>query len=494
MSSQQPDATDPLLTSPIDAAYGDEVELSSLESFPASDAPPWTLGTSHAGQRIERDSMGEIHVPSHALYGAQTQRAVENFRIGSYRLQPEFIRALGLIKACAAKANAELGTLPAELAKAIEQTANEIATGLHYNQFVVDVFQTGSGTSTNMNANEVIGRLAQAHPNDHVNRGQSSNDVFPTAIHVAAAMAIQQELLPALEFLHAALVAKGTDFWNVHKIGRTHLQDATPMRLGQEFSGYAQQMLASIERVRTALPGIYELPLGGTAVGTGVNAAPGFAARTIALISERTGLPFREARNHFEAQAAKDALVFLSGALKSCAIALTKIANDIRWLGSGPRAGLGELRLPELQPGSSIMPGKVNPVIAESVLMICAHVIGNDAAIAWAGASGTFELNTMMPLLAFTTLDSVELLAAGVRNFAERCVAGLEANQARTEELVERSLAMATPLVPEVGYDKAAEIAKEAHATGRTVREIARERSGLSEERIDEILSRAEGG
>ncbi|MEO8050360.1 MAG: class II fumarate hydratase [Acidobacteriota bacterium] len=438
--------------------------------------------------RSEHDSMGEVRVPADALYGAQTQRAVENFALGPQRFQRPLIRALGLVKACASRANADLGVLPRELASAIERAAEAIAQDAHYEQFVVNVFQTGSGTSTNMNANEVIARLANAHPNDDVNRGQSSNDVIPSAIHIAVAVEVQSGLIPALEQLGAALENRATAFWDVMKIGRTHLQDATPMRLGQEFSGYARQARSSAERLVAALDGIYELPLGGTAVGTGVNAPPGFAERTIALIAERTGLPFREARNHFEAQAAKDALSFLSGALKTCAVALTKIANDIRWLGSGPRGGLGEIRLLELQPGSSIMPGKVNPVIAESLLMICAQVMGHDAAITWACASGSFELNVMMPVIAYDLLDSIELLSAGVRNFTLRCVNGIEANRDKSGALVEQSLAMATALTPEIGYDRAAAIAKEAFATGRTVREVAIEKSGLSEQRITDLL------
>ncbi len=438
--------------------------------------------------RSEHDSMGEVRVPADALYGAQTQRAVENFALGPQRFQRPLIRALGLVKACASRANADLGVLPRELASAIERASEAIAQDAHYEQFVVNVFQTGSGTSTNMNANEVIARLANAHPSDDVNRGQSSNDVIPSAIHIAVAVEVQSGLIPALEQLGAALENRATAFWDVMKIGRTHLQDATPMRLGQEFSGYARQARSSAERLVAALDGIYELPLGGTAVGTGVNAPPGFAERTIALIAERTGLPFREARNHFEAQAAKDALSFLSGALKTCAVALTKIANDIRWLGSGPRGGLGEIRLPELQPGSSIMPGKVNPVIAESLLMICAQVMGHDAAITWACASGSFELNVMMPVIAYDLLDSIELLSAGVRNFTLRCVNGIEANRDKSGALVEQSLAMATALTPEIGYDRAAAIAKEAFATGRTVREVAIEKSGLSEQRITDLL------
>jgi len=438
--------------------------------------------------RIERDSMGEVRVPEDVLYGAQTQRAVENFAIGAQRFQPALIQAIALVKSCAAQANAELGVLSPELAAAIEKAADQIVEGTHYEQFVVDVFQTGSGTSTNMNANEVIARLANAHPNDHVNRSQSSNDVIPSAIHIAAAMEVSGQLVPALEILGKALEDRAAAFWDVMKIGRTHLQDATPMRLGQEFSGYAHQVLASRERLAAALDGLYELPLGGTAIGTGVNAPKGFAPRTISLIAQRTGLPFREARNHFEAQAAKDAVSFLSGALKTCAVALTKIANDIRWLGSGPRGGLGEIRLPELQPGSSIMPGKVNPVIAESLLMICAQVIGHDAAITWGCAAGNFELNVMMPVMAYDLLDSIELLNAGVRNFTLRCVKGIEANRHKAGALVEQSLALATPLATEIGYDLAALIAKEAFESGRTIREVAIEKSGLSEQKIAELL------
>jgi fumarate hydratase, class II len=423
--------------------------------------------------RIERDSMGEVRVPTEALYGAQTQRAVENFPGGNHRLQSAFIRALGLIKACAARANAELNELPADKALVIANAADRIVSGQYLDQFVVNVFQTGSGTSTNMNANEVIARLSNTHPNDDVNHGQSSNDVIPSAIHISAALEIVHSLLPALAALQNALETKADEFQDVAKIGRTHLQDATPMTLGQEFSGYAHQLKSSAERIAAALEGLYELPLGGTAIGTGVNAPPGFAARTIELLAHRAGLPLREARNHFEAQAAKDAILFMSGALRSYVIALTKIANDIRWLGSGPRCGIGELRLPDLQPGSSIMPGKVNPVIPESVLMVCAQVIGHDAAITWCCAGSNFELNTMMPLIAYDLLDSIELLAAASRNFAERCIAGLAANRERAAALIEQSLAMATLLVPKIGYDKAAAIAKEAFETGRTVREVA---------------------
>src|SRR5581483_1033952 len=433
-------------------------------------------------------TMGEMRVPAAALYGAQTARAIENFPISGVRFPRSFIRALGLIKSAAAKVNGRLGELPGDKAAAIEAAAEEVVEGRHDDQFVVDVFQTGSGTSTNMNANEVIGRLAGAHPNDHVNRGQSSNDVIPTAMHVAAAEQVNARLLPALRTLGQSLDRKAREFDDIVKIGRTHLQDAVPIRLGQEFSGYFRQVEAGAERIEAALQWIYELPLGGTAVGTGLNAPPGFAAAVIEAIASRTGLPFREARNHFEAQAARDGVAFLSGAMRNLALALTKIANDIRWLGSGPRCGIGELRLPAVQPGSSIMPGKVNPVIAESLLMVCAQVIGHDAAIAWCAAAGNFELNVMMPVMAWDLLDSIELLAAGAANFARRLVDGLEADRQRAEGFVEQSLAMATVLAPEIGYERAAALAKESYRTGRTIREVAREQSGLSEERLAELL------
>ncbi|HTM49974.1 MAG TPA: class II fumarate hydratase [Bryobacteraceae bacterium] len=442
-------------------------------------------------QRIERDSMGPVTLPAGALYGPQTQRAVQNFAVSGLRFPRSFIRALGLIKAAAARVNGESGDLPADTAAAVEAAALQVMQGDFDSQFVLDIFQTGSGTSTNMNANEVIGRLAGAHPNDHVNRGQSSNDVIPSAIHIAAAETAHQRLLPAMQRLRRALEAKAAGFHGIVKIGRTHLQDAVPMRLGQEFGGYARQVELSEARVEAALQGIYELPLGGSAVGTGLNSPPGFAPSVIRQISLRTGLPFVEARNHFEAQAARDAVAFLSGALRAYAIALTKIANDVRWLGSGPRCGLGELKLPELQPGSSIMPGKVNPVIAESVLMVCAQVIGYDAAIAWCAAAGNFELNVMMPVMAYDLLHSEELLAAASLNFAERLVDGLEADRERIGALVEGSLANATALAPLIGYDKAAAIVKEAYRSRRTVREVAREASGLTEAQLAEALDPA---
>ncbi len=432
--------------------------------------------------------MGEVRVPAEALYGAQTQRAVENFPISGLRFPRSFIRALGLIKSAAARVNGRLGELPSDLATEIEKAAEDVAKGQYDDQFVVDIFQTGSGTSTNMNANEVIGRLAHAHPNDHVNRGQSSNDVIPSAIHIAAGLSANEELLPAMEGLQASLRKKAEEFKSIIKIGRTHLQDAVPMLLGQEFSGYAAQVEQCARRIRAALEGLDELPLGGTAVGTGLNAIPGFAAATIAEIRTRTGLPFREAANHFEAQASRDAVSFLSGALKTYAVALTKIANDIRWLGSGPRCGLGELKLPETQPGSSIMPGKVNPVIPESLLMACAQVIGYDATITWCCAAGNFELNVMMPVMAYDLIESIELLAASSRNFDRRLIQGLEADAARASGYVEQSLAMCTVLAPVIGYEKAASIAKEAYRTGRTVREVARETSGIAEGRLNELL------
>jgi fumarate hydratase class II len=444
-----------------------------------------------SGYRLERDTMGEVRVPAEALYGAQTARAVENFPISGRRMPRAFLRALGLIKSAAARVNGAAGHLPPALATAIEAAAEQVVEGALDAEFPVDVFQTGSGTSTNMNANEVIGRLAKAHPNDQVNRGQSSNDVIPSALHIAAAEAVCGRLLGAMRGLSESLERKAAEFQGVLKIGRTHLQDAVPMRLGQEFSGYARQVRAACERIEAALPGIYELPLGGTAVGTGLNAPPGIAREVIAVIAARTGLPFREAPNHFEAQAARDAACFLSAALRNYAVALTKIANDLRWLGSGPRCGLGEIRLPEVQPGSSIMPGKVNPVIAESLMMVCAEVVGQDATIAWCAAAGNFELNVMMPLMAYDLLDSIELLAAGSRNFAEKLVDGVEADSARAGAFVEQSLAMATTLVPEIGYEKAAALAKEAYATGRTLREVARNKSGIPEDRLKALLDPA---
>jgi fumarate hydratase class II len=444
--------------------------------------------------RIEHDSMGAMPVPADALYGAQTARAMENFPISGFRLQRPFIRALGIVKAAAAHVNGINGWVDLAVATAIERAAMEVAEGLHDAQFVVDVFQTGSGTSTNMNANEAVARLAgmaiqaAVHPNDHVNRGQSSNDVFPSAMHIAAVETVTHRLLPALDLLERELSRKSREFHDVIKIGRTHLQDAVPMRMGQEFSGYAQQVRNAVERISFALEGLHELPLGGTAVGTGLNAPAGFAAETIAEIARITGCPFVEAKNHFEAQASKDGVVFLSGALRTCAVALTKIANDIRWMGSGPRCGIGELKLPAVQPGSSIMPGKVNPVIVESLLMVCAQVIGYDATIAWCGAAGNFELNVMMPVMAYDLIEAIGILAASTRNFAHHAVAGLAADRARALSYVEQSLAMGTALVPEIGYENAATLVKNAYLTGRTVREAAIEQSGLRPERLNELL------
>jgi fumarate hydratase, class II len=453
----------------------------------------------HDTFRIETDSLGEMRVPAGVYYGAQTARAVENFPISGLRFSRGFIRALGLIKKLAAATNAELGRLEARRAEAIQGAAQEVADGKLDDQFVVDIFQTGSGTSTNMNANEVIanragellgGRLGDktVHPNDHVNLGQSSNDVIPTAIHLAALGGLELSLLPALEELRGALAAKAEAFKDVIKIGRTHLQDATPITLGQEFSGYACQVAHGIARLRQAQGFLGELPLGGTAVGTGLNTHPEFARRTIARLVEETRLPLREAPNHFEAQAARDACVETAGALKTVAVSLMKIANDIRWLGSGPRLGLGELRLPELQPGSSIMPGKVNPVLCEMMLQVGMQVFGNETVVALAGASGNFELNTMMPVLAYNLLQAIELLANASRVFASRCVRGLEADELRCQSNVERSLAMGTALGPTIGYDKAVQIVKAAAESGRTVREVALEQSGLDKATLERLL------
>jgi len=444
--------------------------------------------------------MGEVRVPSSALYGAQTQRAVENFPTAGLKFPREFIRALGLIKRVAAGVNVELGLLDAKIGRAIEQAAQEVVDGKLDEHFVVGVLQTGSGTSTNMNANEVIANRAiqilggvigskdPVHPNDHVNLGQSSNDVIPSAAHIAAMESIERDLIPALRKLQAGLASKAREFDAVVKIGRTHLQDATPIRLGQEFSGYARQVelgLLRLEKLRDALG---ELALGGTAVGTGVNTHPEFAARSIERLNALTGIQFREAVNHFEAQSARDAIVEASGVLKTIAVSLTKIANDIRWLGSGPRCGIGEIVLPAVQPGSSIMPGKVNPVIAESLLMAAAQVIGNDATIAVCGQGGHFELNSMMPVMIHNFLESIRLLALSAGNFHDRCVVGITADADRCRETIERSLALAAALAPEIGYDAAAAIAKEAYQTGRTIREVAEDRKILPLDRLNELL------
>ena len=449
--------------------------------------------------RRERDSMGEVEVPRDALFGAQTRRALDNFPISELRKPRRFIEALGAIKLEAANVNHELGLLEEGVKNAIVEAAEEVVDGRLDNQFVLDVFQTGSGTSTNMNANEVISNRAiqilggelgskePVHPNDHVNMGQSSNDVVPTAIHLSALISIKEDLLPALEKLQGALEDKSREFDEVVKTGRTHLQDATPIRLGQEFKGYAGQVQRSIGRVRKAQEDLTEVALGGTAVGTGVNTHPEFAGKVCERLSERFGVEVRETENHFQAQSAMDGTVFVSGALKTVAVSLMKVANDIRWLGAGPRANLAEIALPEVQPGSSIMPGKVNPVIAESTMMVAAQVIGNDATIALAGQGGNFELNTMLPLIAYNLLQSIDILGGAAANLANQTVVGLEATE-RGPELVEKGLMLATALAPEVGYDKAAEIAKEAFKTGKTIREIAREQTDLSDEELDEVL------
>ncbi|MEX0806037.1 MAG: class II fumarate hydratase [Candidatus Binatia bacterium] len=449
--------------------------------------------------RMERDSMGEVRVPKSAYYGAQTQRAVENFPISGIGFPPTFIHALALIKYAAATANEGLGLLDSKIAGAIRDAAKEIMEGKHHKEFVVDIFQTGSGTSTNMNVNEVIANRVlellgksrgskEIHPNDHVNMGQSSNDVIPTAIHVAALAAIRQNLVPALTGLHGALESKAKEFDAIVKIGRTHLNDATPIRLGQEFSGYARQIELAIERIEAASKGLEELALGGTAVGTGINTHPEFAARAIEVISEESGIDFREAENHFEAQAARDAVVYVSGAVKTLAVSLTKIANDICWLASGPRCAIGEISLPETQPGSSIMPGKVNPVLCESVLQVAAHVIGCDATITICGQAGNFELNVTLPIVTLKILEAIQFTANAVKAFTEKCVIGIEANWERCNELVENSLAMVTALAPLIGYDAAAQIADEAVASGKTVRQVAQLRKALPDDRLNIAL------
>ncbi|MDX6379591.1 MAG: fumarate hydratase, class [Rubrobacteraceae bacterium] len=449
--------------------------------------------------RKERDSMGEVEVPRDALFGAQTRRALDNFPISDLRKPRRFIEALGAIKLEAANVNHQLGELDEEIKDAIVEAAEEVIDGRLDSEFVLDVFQTGSGTSTNMNANEVISNRAiqimggdlgskdPVHPNDHVNKGQSSNDVIPTAIHLSALISIKEDLIPALEKLQGALEEKAREFDDVVKVGRTHLQDATPIRLGQEFKGYAGQIERGIKRVKKASEDLTEVALGGTAVGTGVNTHPEFAQKVAERLSERFGVEVRETENHFQAQSAMDGAVFTSGALKTVAVSLMKIANDIRWLGAGPRANLAEIALPEVQPGSSIMPGKVNPVIAESAMMVATQVIGNDTSITLAGQSGNFELNTMLPLIAHNILQSIEILGNTASNFADQCVEGIQATE-RASELVENSLMLATALAPEVGYDKAAEISKEAYKNDKTIREVAREKTDLSDEELDEVL------
>ena len=455
--------------------------------------------SSHPAARVERDSMGELPVPAGAYYGASTMRAVRNFPISDLRFPRRFIYALGLIKRCAAEVNAELGLLDPKLAAAIGQAAQEVVEGKFDDQFVVDIFQTGSGTSTNMNANEVIanraiellgGRIGSrtpVHPNDQVNICQSSNDVIPSAIQLAALLGIRQDLIPALQGLQAAMEEKSRAFWPIIKTGRTHLQDATPIRLGQEFLGYAGQAERGVRRLDHAVAELAELPLGGTAVGTGVNAHPEFARRVCERLSREIGVPVRETTNHFQAQATIDAVVEASGVTSTVAVSLMKVANDIRWLGCGPRAGLAEITLPEVQPGSSIMPGKVNPVIAEALTMACAQAIGNHTTVEIAGQSGNFELNVMMPVAAYNLLQSIALLAAATDNFTRQCVTGLQATE-RGPAMVEQGLATCTGLAPLIGYDAAAAIAKEAYKSGRTVREVAREKAGLAEEELDRAL------
>lgn len=450
--------------------------------------------------RIEADSMGQMQVPEWALWGAQTQRAVENFPISGYRFGRRFVRALGLVKKAAATVNRELGKLDGQLADWINAAADEVIAGRLDDHFVLDVYQTGSGTSSNMNANEVIsnraiqlagstvGSRAPVHANDHVNMGQSSNDVIPTAIHVSVAEALQYDLLPALQKLAAALDAKAKAFDRVLKIGRTHLQDATPIRLGQEFSGYAAQARLSAKRVEKAVQALAELPIGGTAVGTGINTHVEFGRRMAEQLNKLTGIDFVEAANHFEAQGAKDALCEAGGLLKAVAVSMSKVANDIRWLGSGPRCGIGEIRIPATQPGSSIMPGKVNPVMSEMLIQVCAQVMGNDAAVTIGCRDGVFELNVMMPLIAHNLLESVRLMTAGVQVFTERCVAGLEADAERCGQMIEQSLAMCTSLAPVIGYDQAAAIAKDAFNTGQTVRQVALAKKVLSEDELNRLL------
>ncbi|MEA2681798.1 MAG: fumarate hydratase, class [Chloroflexota bacterium] len=446
--------------------------------------------------------MGELAVPASAYYGAQTQRAVHNFPISGLRMPLRMIHAHAQVKGAAAQVNQDLGLLDGKIAGAIAQAAAEIAEGKHDDQFPIDVYQTGSGTSTNMNLNEVIANRASeilggsrgsklVHPNDHVNMGQSSNDTIPTAIHVAALLAIEKDLIPALQHLEQALRAKAEEFHDVIKTGRTHLQDATPIRLGQEFQGWAGQVERGVARMRVAGAELGEVALGGTAVGTGVNTHREFAERVTARLSHDLGVDIRETDNHFQAQSSLDNVVSASGALRTVAVSLYKIANDIRWLGSGPRAGLGELALPAVQPGSSIMPGKVNPVISESVTMVSAQVIGNDAAVAFAGAAGSiFELNLMMPVAAHNLLSSIDLLAAAARNFADQCVVGIE-DTGHGPEMVERGLMLATALAPAIGYDAAADLAKQAFKEGRTIRELAREQTDLTEEQLTHLLDPA---
>ncbi len=449
--------------------------------------------------RVEHDSMGEVRVPAWAKWRAQTQRAIENFPVSGQRIERAHIEALARIKWAAAMVNADLGVVEREVADAIRGAADEVARGDWDDHFPIDVFQTGSGTSSNMNTNEVIATLASerlgrpVHPNDHVNASQSSNDVFPSSIHIAATSAVVNDLIPALRHLLGALEAKAQEYAEVVKSGRTHLMDATPVTLGQEFAGYAAQVRLGIERLEASLPRLAELPLGGTAVGTGINTPPGFSARVIEEVASATGLPLREARDHFEAQGARDALVETSGQLRTIGVSLYKISNDIRWMASGPRTGLTEISLPDLQPGSSIMPGKVNPVIPEAMCMVCAQVIGNDGAIAFGGAAGNFELNVMLPMLARNILESIRLLANMSRLFADKCVVGIEANVERCREYAESSPSIVTPLNKYIGYEEAAKVAKQALAERKTIRQVVLERgyvdSGkLTAEQLDSAL------
>ncbi len=452
-----------------------------------------------AEYRIEHDTMGEVRVPKNAKYQAQTQRAVENFPISFRPLERSQVRALALIKGAAAKVNASLGVITPEIGAAIQQAAGRIADGQFYGEFPIDVFQTGSGTSSNMNTNEVLSTLAtealgsKVHPNDHVNASQSSNDVFPTSIHVAATESVVKNLLPALAHLEAALQAKADEWADVVKSGRTHLMDATPVTLGQEFGGYAQQVRLGQERLTASLPRLAELPLGGTAVGTGINTPPGFSAAVIAELADVTELPFTEARNHFEAQASRDGLVETSGQLRTIAVSLTKICNDLRWMGSGPTAGLGEIALPDLQPGSSIMPGKVNPVLPEATLMVCAQVMGNDATVAFAGSQGNFELNVMFPVIGRNLLESINLLANASRVLADRCISGIVANVDKCRAYAESSPSIVTPLNKYIGYEEAAKIAKLALKEGKTIKQVVLERGhvdkgALTAEQLDAAL------
>ncbi len=454
---------------------------------------------SEGSYRIEKDSLGEMRVPEDALWGPQTQRAVENFPISDLRFPRHFIAALGTIKKAAAQTNEELGLLDGTKAGAIVKAAEEVIEGKHDDQFPIDIFQTGSGTSTNMNANEVIahraaqilGGDAKIHPNDDVNAGQSSNDTIPTAMQVAARTAIHRELLPALERLAESLDGKADEFDGIVKSGRTHLMDATPVRLGQEFGGYAAQVRLSMRRLREADADMSELPLGGTAVGTGINTHPEFARRAIARIGQATGLEFHEAGNHFERQGTRDTIVYAHGALNALAVSLSKIANDIRWLGSGPRAGLGEITLPSIQPGSSIMPGKVNPVIPEAVTMVAAQVMGNHTTVTASGLGAYFELNLMMPVMAYALLQSIGILATASRTFADKCIDGITVNEERCRELLEGNLSLATALAPHIGYDAAASIAKQAFREGKTARQVAKEKGVLPDDELDRVLDAA---